>query len=207
MADFSAAPEPYSTIYDYANATAARTMVILPTSAVTIQSGTVQGGIQGPLSLIKTGAYAATLGGPNSYTGGTFVEGGTLIVIDPSALPDGGAIGVGSDAVFLAAAATTMNSSTMASAVVQPSVVATVRFSPAAISPSAIVPIQPSANAHDQALLALLVADRLGVRLRMAAASLIIPPLSTAGVADLNSDGTKDRGREVALLSQLPFLE
>jgi len=214
VANFTAAAEPYSTIYDYSNATATRTVVILPNSAVTVQSGTVQGGIGGAVSLIKSGAGIATLSGPNGYTGGTFVDGGTLIVNDPTALPDGGAIGVGSDAVFLAAAesasaaAPTANSSMVAGATVRPSVAATVRFSPAAaISPSTIVPVEPSANVYDQALLALLATDRPGVRLRMAAASLIDSPLSIAGVAGLNSDGTVDRGREVALLSQLSFLE
>ncbi len=89
-----------SAIHDYTNATATGTMTILPDGAVTIQSGTVQGGIEGPVSVVKTGPGVATLGGPNSYTGGTYISGGTLVVTDPTALPDGGSLTIGWAAAF-----------------------------------------------------------------------------------------------------------
>jgi hypothetical protein len=71
-----------------------------PASVVTVQSGPVQASIQGPVSLLKTGSGTATLYGPNSYSGGTYVEGGKLVVVNPSGLPNGASLFVGSTTVF-----------------------------------------------------------------------------------------------------------
>jgi autotransporter-associated beta strand protein len=194
-ASFTLMPNPYVAWVDYNNVSATGTMVILPNSAITVQSGTVPGGIQGAVSLIKTGSGSATLTGPNSYTGGTFVEGGTLIVTDPTALPDGGSIGVGSDAAFLAAA--TWASSTVplpsgtggaaASAAVQPAVATS-----AAVSGAAAPSVQPDATVRDRALLAFLAADH-----RPAAALLLVSPSSNAGFGSLS-----DRSHDVAQVSR-----
>jgi autotransporter-associated beta strand protein len=180
VASFTPTPNPYVAWLDYTSATAAGTMTILPNGAVTIQSGTIQGGIQGAVSVIKTGPGTATLGGPNSYTGGTYVIGGMLIVSDPTALPDGGSLTVGSDAAFEPAPAAVVPSS----APMIPSV------APTATAPTTTAKVDVSI--HDHALLLHLTVNNHPT------ASLVIPlPASAFATA---SSGGSDRDHDIALL-------
>ena len=59
------------------------------------QTNVFNGTISGAGGLIKTGDDTLRLGGTNSYTGGTRVDAGTLIVTAPGALTRGGAVAVG----------------------------------------------------------------------------------------------------------------
>jgi autotransporter-associated beta strand protein len=61
------------------------------------------GGLQvgDPGSLTATGAGMLILSGTNSYTGGTIVEAGTLIVTANTALADGSSLAVGAGGVFV----------------------------------------------------------------------------------------------------------
>ncbi len=58
------------------------------------ETNVFNGAISGAGGLIKTGDDSLRLGGTNTYTGGTRVEGGTLIVTAPGALTHGGAVAV-----------------------------------------------------------------------------------------------------------------
>ena len=75
-------------------------------------TATVSANIVGPNSLTETGSGTLIVGGDNSYTGGTNVLGGTLIVSSASALPYGSSLTVGAGGTFIfdptAAAATTL---------------------------------------------------------------------------------------------------
>ncbi len=51
--------------------------------------------------LIKTGSGSVTLSGRNSFTGGTTVSVGTLLVDAVNALPDGGSLTVGAEAALI----------------------------------------------------------------------------------------------------------
>ena len=51
--------------------------------------------------LIVTGPGTVTLSGPNSYTGGTTVSTGTLLITAASALPDGTRLTIGADGTFV----------------------------------------------------------------------------------------------------------
>jgi autotransporter-associated beta strand protein len=52
----------------------------------------VSGGISGAHRLTKTGAGTLTLSGADSYSGGTVVSGGKLVIADLNALPTGGSL-------------------------------------------------------------------------------------------------------------------
>jgi autotransporter-associated beta strand protein len=64
----------------------------------------VTGNISGSQALIKTGDYTLTLSGTNTYSGGTTVSDGELIVTAPYALPDGSNLTIGDGSQFAAAA-------------------------------------------------------------------------------------------------------
>jgi autotransporter-associated beta strand protein len=185
VASFTPTPNPFVAWLDYTSATGIAKMTILPNGAVTIQSGTVQGGIQGPVSLIMTGPGMATLNGPNSYTGGTYVTGGMLIVIDPTALPDGGSLTIGSDAAFEPLPAPVAAESAVASGG---------NTSSAPTTYTATNTAQVDVTVHDQALLL-----HLSVNNRPAA-SLVIPLRSSTGSTDPFSDGSSNRDHDIALL-------
>ena len=53
--------------------------------------------ISGNGMLSKIGTGALTLTGDNTYSGGTILNGGELIIASPSALPDGGGLTIGSE--------------------------------------------------------------------------------------------------------------
>ena len=57
--------------------------------------------INGNGTVTQSGTGTLILTGSNTYTGGTFVENGTLIVVSPCALPSGGELIVGSGAASL----------------------------------------------------------------------------------------------------------
>lgn len=61
------------------------------------------GGISGTTSLIKTNAGGLTLNGPNGYSGGTYLDGGTL-VLDSSSAAGGGTITLNAGTLTLGAA-------------------------------------------------------------------------------------------------------
>jgi autotransporter-associated beta strand protein len=98
QASFTVSPSPYTTIVDYTNAVATGSLVILLDNPLTVHSGPIHGGLQGPAGITVTGPGTATLTGPNSYAGATVVQGGTLIVTGADALPDGGSLIVGANA-------------------------------------------------------------------------------------------------------------
>lgn len=54
------------------------------------------GKISGPASLVKQGTGKLTLGTRNDYSGGTFIENGTLVLAAANALPAAGAVTLGS---------------------------------------------------------------------------------------------------------------
>ena len=63
---------------------------------------TVSGGpIQGTTSLVLSGGGQLTLSGTNTYTGGTVVDQGTLIVTNANGLPDGGSLTIGAGATLI----------------------------------------------------------------------------------------------------------
>jgi fibronectin-binding autotransporter adhesin len=64
--------------------------------------GTLANG-KGPLALIKAGSAALTLSGTNNYTGGTYVNAGTLIVDSANSLAGGSSlfVGVGASSLFV----------------------------------------------------------------------------------------------------------
>lgn len=57
--------------------------------------------IPGPWSLSKIGEGTLILSGSNTYTGGTYVDNGTLIITSANALPDGGSLTVGAGATTI----------------------------------------------------------------------------------------------------------
>jgi autotransporter-associated beta strand protein len=57
-----------------------------------VQSGDITANLSGEGSLTKAGDGTVTLSSTNTYTGGTTVLGGTLVVSNVSALPQGGAL-------------------------------------------------------------------------------------------------------------------
>ncbi len=61
---------------------------------VTLQGGTSSGTITGAGGVIKSGEQSLTLGGSNTYTGGTTVMSGALILAPEASLPTGGDVSV-----------------------------------------------------------------------------------------------------------------
>jgi fibronectin-binding autotransporter adhesin len=63
--------------------------------STTQQISSVIAGTQG---LLKDGPGTLVLSGSNTYSGGTYVAAGTLMVNDPDSLPEGSSLTVGADA-------------------------------------------------------------------------------------------------------------
>jgi len=79
--------------------------VLLGSGSLTVgdaTSTTFDGAISGlGGSLIKQGAGTLVISGSNSYTGGTAVDGGTLVATSSTALPDGTSLTVGAGGTFV----------------------------------------------------------------------------------------------------------
>jgi len=66
--------------YTLSGGTLASTAVINATDAISVSAGQVDGVLNGAAELTKTGSGTVTLTNANSYTGGTTIEGGALVV-------------------------------------------------------------------------------------------------------------------------------
>ncbi|WP_407977350.1 autotransporter domain-containing protein [Brucella pseudogrignonensis] len=66
--------------YTLSGGTLANTAVINATDAISVSAGQVDGVLNGAAELTKTGSGTVTLTNANSYTGGTTIEGGALVV-------------------------------------------------------------------------------------------------------------------------------
>jgi len=73
----------------------------LQAGSYTLQTGTMDADLSGPMRLVKDSPGTLVLGGRNSYTGGTLVTQGTLLVTSAKALPSGGALTVGAGATLI----------------------------------------------------------------------------------------------------------
>ena len=71
------------------------------TGAVLNLSGSVSQAPGVAAALTLSGDGELILSGTSSYTGGTYVEGGTLYVTQSIALPDGTSLTVGADGIFI----------------------------------------------------------------------------------------------------------
>ncbi len=80
------------------------TLVLSPTGGSSTFSGDIGGG-PGALALVMSGAGEQVLSGENTYTGGTFVLDGTLVVTSDEGLLDGSSLTVGNPAAFFGTAA------------------------------------------------------------------------------------------------------
>ena len=69
-------------------------------AAYQLNAGTVGAELSGPGGLTKDTGGTLTLSGDNSYTGGTVVNDGTLIVANASSLPNGTSLTVGAGGIF-----------------------------------------------------------------------------------------------------------
>ncbi len=70
-------------------------LTVSPTGTSSTFSGTIRGGgVLGTVAFVLSGG-TETLSGINTYTGGTTVAAGMLIVTTPAALPDGGNLSIG----------------------------------------------------------------------------------------------------------------
>ncbi len=72
----------------------------LSAASYNLQSGSVSGSLAGSGMLSKTTAGTVVLGGSDTYTGGTTVSQGTLVVLNPWSIP-GGNLSVGSSLALL----------------------------------------------------------------------------------------------------------
>lgn len=99
--------------------------------------------------LIITGPGTVTLSGPNSYTGGTTVSAGTLLITAVSALPDGGSLTVGADASSIFGASQAASSLSAAGLVApMPDTVATSQTSTPIVVASALDNVPVTASTH-----------------------------------------------------------
>lgn len=62
---------------------------------IEVYEGTVNTSLSGAAKLVKNGSGEVTLNAPNSYTGGTFVDSGNLVLGNPEALPSGSSLNIG----------------------------------------------------------------------------------------------------------------
>jgi autotransporter-associated beta strand protein len=204
QASFTVAPLPYTTIVEYTSATATASMVIF--TNMTVASGPIPGGLQGPVRLTIAGPGVATLGGQNTYQGGTVVQGGTLVVNGADALPTGGSLTVGADVAAFFTASPAGTAGPMLISTVQPAAVTAAQPAPAATNSRplpaiAMVPASVSAQIRDQAILAFITAGR------RPALIALDPVAGNAGDSDLPSDSLSVRGDEVRLLNQFAAVQ
>jgi fibronectin-binding autotransporter adhesin len=102
VADPDSAPNPYGALYDQTSGNSVNiagqtgTHLVISRTADLTYSGNISGG----LDLTTSGTGTVALSGSNTYTGGTFVDAGTLIAEDVSALPDGSNLTIGDGALF-----------------------------------------------------------------------------------------------------------
>jgi autotransporter-associated beta strand protein len=76
-------------------------LTVSPTGSSTTFSGSIaSGGTLGSIELVLNGTGTQVLSGTNTYTGGTFVDNGTLIATNPQAIADGSSLTVGNAAEF-----------------------------------------------------------------------------------------------------------
>ncbi len=75
-------------------------LVTVDTAAAYTIIGSTGNAIAGPAALIKTGTGSLTLSGPNTYAGGTNVNGGTLKIGSNESLPDLGAVTIAAGATL-----------------------------------------------------------------------------------------------------------
>jgi autotransporter-associated beta strand protein len=80
----------------------AGSLAVSASAGASLQLGNISQGTT-PAALSLSGDGKLVLSGSDNYTGGTTVDGGTLDVTNPSALPDGSALTVGSDATAFGA--------------------------------------------------------------------------------------------------------
>jgi autotransporter-associated beta strand protein len=88
------------------NASVTNSMLTVGGSATTTYAGTIVNGPNGPattVALAMNGSGTLYLSGTNSYSGGTYVENGTLVATNSQAIADGTNLTVGSPAPFPAA--------------------------------------------------------------------------------------------------------
>ncbi len=85
---------------------------------LTVISGSTSANLKGPGSLTKQGLGTFTLSGNNTYLGGTFITGGTLVASGGRALPDPGAVSIDAGATLRLNSSETIGSLTGAGAVV-----------------------------------------------------------------------------------------
>jgi autotransporter-associated beta strand protein len=84
---------------------------LLANTSETVQSGTISSALSGSAGLIKNSVGTVTLSGMNTYSGGTYVAAGTLIVTNSGAILSGSNLIVGSAIAFQTVApASTSNS-------------------------------------------------------------------------------------------------
>jgi autotransporter-associated beta strand protein len=70
---------------------------LLGSSSHVVQSGAVSAGLAGPAGLLKNTSGTVTLSGTNTYTGGTTVSAGVLLVNNSAAIPGGSTLSIGAD--------------------------------------------------------------------------------------------------------------
>ncbi len=105
------------------NTAFASVLTVSATGTSSIFGGSIRGGGSlGTVAFVLSGG-TETFSGVNTYTGGTTVPAGTLIVTTPAALPDKGSLSIGA-ASALVFGASAIGSSAAASAVPEPSTLA-----------------------------------------------------------------------------------
>jgi autotransporter-associated beta strand protein len=85
---------------------------------------TYRGNISGGIDLTNSGAGMLTLTGTNSYSGGTYVDNGTIVANSSSALPDNGNLWVGANARSMLPTAVVPSMAEAATAVPEPGSIA-----------------------------------------------------------------------------------
>ena len=64
-------------------------------------SGAISNGANGPMPVSLSGGGTLVLAGPNNYSGGTYVNAGTLVAVSNTALADGTSLIVGAGGTFI----------------------------------------------------------------------------------------------------------
>ena len=105
--DLNAGSQQVASVSDYSggggsiinsNTATMAVLTISPTGTTTTYSGSIlSGGTNGAITLVLDGSGTMVLDGANTYSGGTWVEDGTLIVGNSEAIPEGSSLNVGSD--------------------------------------------------------------------------------------------------------------